>query len=148
MGEASTAMSYLKDRGMDDLIVNLKQPVLGVCLGLQLMCKHSDEGDTTCMGIFDIEVKKFPPEDKVPHMGWNTVGKCNGELFKGINEESYMYFVHSYYAGLSEHTSSETNFIVPFSSGLEKDNFYATQFHLEKSGEVGQLILKNFIEIK
>ena len=141
-------MSYLKERGLDDTLRNLKQPVLGICLGLQLMCKRSDEGDTDCMGIFDIDVKLFPPKDKVPHMGWNTITNLKGDLFKGIKEETYVYFVHSFYAEPSEFACSETDFILPFTSSIQKDNFYATQFHLEKSGKVGEQILKNFIDIK
>ena len=148
VGEAATAMSYLKERGLDDTLRNLKQPVLGICLGLQLMCKRSDEGDTDCMGIFDIDVKLFPPKDKVPHMGWNTITNLKGDLFKGIKEETYVYFVHSFYAEASEFAVSETDFILPYSSSLQKDNFYATQFHLEKSGVIGEQVLKNFIDIK
>ncbi|NQY67102.1 MAG: imidazole glycerol phosphate synthase subunit HisH [Flavobacteriales bacterium] len=148
VGEASTAMSYLKERGLDEVLMNLKQPVLGICLGLQLMCNYSEEGDTDCMGIFDIDVKKFPPKDKVPHMGWNTITNLTGDLYIDIKEESYVYFVHSFYAEQSDNAISQTDFILPYSSSIQKDNFYATQFHLEKSGEIGQQILKNFIAIK
>lgn len=146
VGEASSAMAYLKDRKLDAVIKDLRQPVLGICLGLQLMCAHTEEGDTDCFGIFPAQVKKFPPEDKVPHMGWNTISGLKGDLFKGIREEEYMYFVHSYYAELIQESIARTEYIVPFSAALQKDNFSACQFHPEKSGEAGERILKNFIE--
>lgn len=146
VGEASSAMVYLKERGLDTVIKSLTQPVLGICLGLQLMCSGSEEGDTECMDIFHASVKKFPPEEKVPHMGWNTLSGLKGKLFKDIPEPSYMYFVHSYYAEIAHETIAETDYIVPFSAAMHKDNFYACQFHPEKSGDRGEQILKNFIE--
>ena len=153
VGEASTTMQYLRKNELDKLIVSLKQPVLGICLGLQLMCSHSEEGDTTCLGIFDEPVKRFIPEpgkefiDKVPHMGWNSISNTIGDLFSEKIENQYFYFVHSYYAGLGEHTAAISNYIVPFSAALQKDNFYATQFHPEKSGTIGAEILENFIKL-
>lgn len=147
VGEASTAMRYLKERELDKLIISLKQPILGICLGLQLMCSHSTEGNTQCLGIFDNKVIRFPETDKVPHMGWNSISKLKGKLFKGIEEESQVYFVHSFAALEGPNQISGTHYIIPFASALQKDNFYATQFHLEKSGDVGQKILKNFIEL-
>jgi len=147
VGEASSAMEYLKRNELDKLIPTLKQPFLGVCLGLQLLCNHSEENDTKCLGIFDEEVKLFPPTDKVPHMGWNSIKANNNKLFNGLDDNPYVYFVHSYYAELSEHTIAETDYILPFSAALNKDNFYAVQFHPEKSGKVGEQILKNFIEL-
>lgn len=147
VGEASTAMKYLRQRGLDELIVNLKQPFLGICLGLQLMCQSSKEGNTTCLGIFDALVKQFPPKDKVPHMGWNSFESVEGTLFKDIKASDDMYYVHSYYAELCEYTTARCNYITPFSAALQKDNFYATQFHPEKSGSVGELLIKNFLEL-
>jgi len=147
VGEASSAMEYLKQNKLDKLIPKLKQPFLGVCLGLQLLCKHSEENDTECLGVFDERVKLFPPTDKVPHMGWNSIKTGNNKLFNGLNDNSYVYFVHSYFAELSKHTIAETDYIVTFSTALNKDNFYAVQFHPEKSGKVGEQILKNFIEL-
>lgn len=147
VGEASTAMNYLKQRALDTLIISLKQPVMGICLGLQLMCNFSEEGNTTCMGIFDVEVKKFPPFDLVPHMGWNNLTKTKGKLFKNIAEEDDFYFVHSYYANVCKHTAAICNYITPFSAVLQKDNFFATQFHPEKSANVGQQLLKNFLSL-
>jgi glutamine amidotransferase len=153
VGEASTTMNYLRKHNLDELIVSLKQPVLGICLGLQLMCSHSEEGDTNCLGIFDEKVKRFIPNPgeeyitKVPHMGWNAISNLKSNLFTSAQENQYVYFVHSYYAGLGEHTAATCNYIVPFSAALQKDNFYATQFHPEKSGSVGAEILKNFLNI-
>lgn len=147
VGEASTAMAYLRQRGLHEILPTLKQPVLGVCLGLQLMCSHSEENDTPCLGIFDIAVKRFPPQDKVPHMGWNRIEKRKGDLFKGLGEEAYLYYVHSYYAELSEYTIAQTDYIVPYSAALQKGNFYALQAHPEKSGKDGEKILKNFLEL-
>lgn len=147
VGEASTAMKFLKAKGLDQVIKNLKQPVFGVCLGLQLMCKHSEENDTDCLGIFDIEVKKFEPKLKVPQMGWNTLEATQGPLFEGLPAESYVYFVHSYYAALSQQNIAETEYINRFSAALHKDNFYALQAHPEKSGKVGERILENFLKI-
>ena len=147
VGEASTTMSYFRSKGFDKLIPELKQPVLGICLGLQLMCRNSEEGPTDCLDIFPIQVAKFPPSGKVPHTGWNSLENTKGWLFSNINEGSYVYFVHSYFAELSEYTVASTSYSGSFSAALEKDNFFATQFHPEKSGDVGQLILKNFIKI-
>lgn len=147
VGEASTAMKYLKDRKLDRVLKRLEQPFLGICLGMQLMCRHSEENNTDCLGIFDLEVKQFPPLNKVPHMGWNTINRYNSPLLNGIKEEEYVYFVHSYYAELGTETICESNYILPFTAGLQKDNFYGFQFHPEKSGTVGAVILKNFIEM-
>lgn len=146
-GEASSAIRYLKSNKLDELIVNLKQPVLGICIGLQLMCSHSEEGNTPCLGIFKEKVKKFPPQDKVPHIGWNTLDTKEGVLLKGLREEAYLYYVHSYYAEVGEETVGETNYILPFSAVMEKDNFYAIQAHPEKSGKDGEVILKNFLDL-
>ena len=150
VGEAETTMEHLKATGLDKLIKDLKQPVLGICLGMQLMCKHSEEGDADCLGIFDAEVKRFVPkrhEDKVPHMGWNTITDTNSALFNGFDKEEFVYFVHSYYVPVNEHTAATTDYIHPFSAALHKDNFYATQFHPEKSGSIGERILKNFLDL-
>lgn len=147
VGEASTTMDYLRERGLDKLIRSLNQPVLGICLGLQLMCRNSEEGPTDCIGIFDLPVKKFKPVRKVPHMGWNSLSETRGRLISRDLEGRYMYFVHSYYAELGEYTSAVTDYINPFSAALEKDNFFATQFHPEKSGGAGEIILKNFLRI-
>ncbi|MFT6827212.1 MAG: glutamine amidotransferase [Roseivirga sp.] len=148
VGEASTAMRFLKERNLDKVIKSLKQPVFGVCLGQQLLCAHSEENNTDCLGIFDVRVKKFEPKLKVPQMGWNNLDKMIGPLFKGIEEESYVYYVHSYYAELSHYTIATTNYITEFSAAMHKDNFYALQAHPEKSGKVGERILQNFLEIK
>mgnify|MGYP000117022311 FL=1 len=150
VGEAGTTMKHLQETGLDKFIKDLKQPVLGICLGMQVMCKHSEEGDADCLGIFDIDVKKFIPqrhEDKVPHMGWNTINRTNSELFKDFDKEEFVYFVHSFYVPVNEFTAAETDYILPFSAALHKDNFYATQFHPEKSGKVGERILKNFLDL-
>lgn len=150
VGEAKTTMNYLREQKLDLLIKDLKQPVLGICLGMQLMCRHSEEGNANCLGIFDIDVKKFQPlhhEEKVPHMGWNTLTNTNSALFKGLEKEEFVYFVHSFYVPLNEHTAAQTDYILPYSSALHKDNFYATQFHPEKSGTVGERILRNFLDI-
>jgi imidazole glycerol-phosphate synthase subunit HisH len=152
VGEASTTMAYLRKEGLDVLIPSLKQPVLGICLGLQLMCSHSEEGDTTCLGIFDEKVKRFIPAPgdefitKVPHMGWNAIFNLKSGIFNPDMEQQYVYFVHSYYASVGEHTAATCNYIVPFSAALHKDNFYATQFHPEKSGSIGSEVLKNFLQ--
>jgi glutamine amidotransferase len=149
VGHAGSAMEYLRERKLDQLIVSLKQPVLGICLGLQLMCNHSEEGDTTCMGIFDTHVKLFQSNVlKVPQMGWNNIYNYNSVLFEELDEEAYVYFVHSYYAALCKETVGTTNYVLPYSSALQKDNFYAVQFHPEKSGKVGETILSNFINIQ
>lgn len=147
VGEASTAMAYLKQHQLDQLIVSLKQPVLGICLGLQLMCKSSEEGNTRCLGIFDSAVKKFPPIDIVPHMGWNNLLETSGAMFKGISQTNDVYFVHSYYAELVKDTVATCNYILPFSAAIQKDNFYATQFHTEKSAQIGEIILNNFLSL-
>ncbi|MDP4207784.1 MAG: imidazole glycerol phosphate synthase subunit HisH [Bacteroidota bacterium] len=153
VGEASTTMDYLRETKLDQLIVSLKQPVLGICLGLQLMCKHSEEGNTDCLGIFDEEVKRFIPAPgeenihKVPHMGWNTITNLKSGIFDPSLDNQYVYFVHSFYAAIGPHTAAATQYTQPFSAALHKDNFYATQFHPEKSGPVGAKILKNFIEL-
>ena len=147
VGEASSAMQYLKERHLDDLIKSLKQPTLGICLGQQLMCRYSDEGNTNCLGIFDTRVKKFPPRELVPHMGWNNLENLKGSLLKGISEQDNVYFVHSYYAELSAETIATCQYILPFSAAMQKDNFYATQFHPEKSAWAGEKILKNFLEL-
>lgn len=147
VGEASTAMSFLKERKLDEVIKSLKQPVFGVCLGLQLLCKHSEENDTDCLGIFDINVKKFEPKLKVPQMGWNNLEAMNSPLFNGLNEAPYVYYVHSYYAELSDYTIAETNYVNRFSAALNKDNFFALQAHPEKSGKIGERILQNFLSL-
>lgn len=147
VGEASSAMKYLKDKGLDEVILSIKKPMLGICLGLQLMCEHSEEGDTKCLGIFKVEVRKFPAKDKVPHMGWNSFSNLKGELFKDILPENDMYYVHSYFAETNDQTIATCNYIVPFSSAMQQDNFYATQFHPEKSADVGEQLLKNFLEL-
>ena len=148
VGEASTTMAYLKERGLDRLIASLTQPVLGICLGQQLMCRWSEEGDTDCIGLFNQPVRHFPDgAEKVPHMGWNELREANGLLFKGGLEGAFVYFVHSYYVPACGDSAALCDYMLPFSAALEKDNFFATQFHPEKSGEPGQLILKNFLEL-
>jgi imidazole glycerol-phosphate synthase subunit HisH len=147
VGEASTAMQYLQERKLDVLIKSLTQPVLGICLGQQLMCSFSEENNTTCLGIFDATVKLFPPTELVPHMGWNNIEASNSELFKGISIEDNFYFVHSYYATICENTIATCNYILPFGAAMQKDNFYATQFHPEKSADVGERVLRNFLEV-
>jgi glutamine amidotransferase len=147
VGEASSAMEYLKQKSLDKVIPALKQPVLGICLGLQLLCNHSQENDTKCFGLFDAQVLKFPPREKVPHMGWNTIEALNSPLFTGVNDNSFVYFVHSYYAEIVQYTVAQTDYIVPFSAAIQKDNFFAVQFHPEKSGTVGEKILTNFINL-
>ncbi len=147
VGEASTAMKYLKKYELDTFIKDIKQPFLGICLGMQLMCTSSEEGTTDCLGIFNTKVKVFPPKEKVPHIGWNSLYELKGDLFKNMNAPEDVYFVHSFYAELCEETSAECNYIFPFSAALQKDNFYATQFHPEKSATVGEQILKNFLAL-
>jgi len=147
VGAASSAMEYLKCNKLDTLIPELQQPFLGVCLGLQLLCNYSDEGNTKCLGVFDQKIKRFPPKDKVPHMGWNSIKLSDNRLFANLPYEPFVYFVHSYFAEISEFTIAETDYIQSFSSALQKDNFFALQFHPEKSGKVGERILKNFIEL-
>jgi len=148
VGEAATTMAYLKERGMDGLIRELTQPVLGICLGQQLMCSWSGEGNTPCIGIFDQPVAAFPAgELKVPHMGWNCLRETRGKLFSGSLEGSYVYFVHSYYVPVCEHAAAVCDYMIPFSAALQRDNFFATQFHPEKSGDPGHRILQNFLAI-
>ncbi len=150
VGEASTTMDYLRRYRLDELIVDLKQPVLGVCIGMQLMCRHSEEGNADCLGIFDTEVKRFQarqPNDKIPQMGWNTLQEMQGPLFAGINPGEYVYYVHSYYAEICTHTIARTDYMLPYSAALHRDNFYAVQFHPEKSSEVGARILNNFLQV-
>lgn len=148
-GEASTTMSYIREHGLDKIILSLRQPVLGICVGQQLMCRHSEEGDTDCLGIFPVDVKRFRPmrhEDKVPAMGWNSIYNLKTPLMQGIAERDYVYFVHSYYVPMCDYTIATSDYVQPFSAALHKDNFYATQFHPEKSGGVGERIIKNFLE--
>lgn len=147
VGEASSAMKYLREKHLDKLILLLTQPVLGICLGQQLMCTHSEEGDTACLGIFDAAVKKFPPLELVPHTGWNNSAELKGELFTGLSNEDNFYYVHSYYAALGEDTTAVCNYILQFSAAMQKNNFYATQFHPEKSATAGEILLKNFLSI-
>jgi glutamine amidotransferase len=158
VGEASSAMNYLRSHNLDKVIVSLKQPVLGICLGMQLMCKYSEEGGTECLGIFKKEVKHFvpPPPDKkygregdskVPQIGWNTIYNLKGKLFEGLKENEFQYFVHGYYVEKGENTIAITNYIKEYSSALQKDNFYAVQFHPEKSAQAGERIIRNFIEL-
>ena len=151
VGHAAPAMQYLREKGLDKLIVSLQQPVLGICLGQQLMCNHSEEGDTDCLGIFNEQVKLFVPPPigvfKVPHVGWNSIYNLSSILFKGLAENDFVYSVHSYYTALGKDTVATTDYIIPFSAALQKNNFYAVQFHPEKSGVVGETILKNFINL-
>ena len=150
VGEASTAMQYLKERKLDLLIKNLEQPVLGICLGMQLMCTHSTENNTPCLGIFEEQVKQFKPLDptiKVPQIGWNTISNLKSILFEEIPENSYAYFVHGYYAAMGAHTIATTNYVEDYSSALQKDNFYGVQFHPEKSALIGEQLIKNFLSL-
>ena len=151
-GEASTIMSYLRAHKLDDIIRDLKQPVLGICVGQQLLCQHSEEGDTDCIGIFPVDVKRFRPvrhEDKVPAMGWNELTFPQSDpVFEGLPEHPYVYFVHSYYVPLCEWTIAQTDYNLPYSAAIHKDNFWAMQFHPEKSGDIGEIIIKNFFEQK
>ena len=150
VGEAGTTMEYLREYGLDRIIRSLQQPVLGICIGMQLLCRHSEEGDADCLGIFDTEVKRFVSqrhEDKIPHMGWNSLSSMDHALFSGVPKESFVYYVHSYYVPVNPATIATTDYIVPFSAALHKDNFYATQFHPEKSGSVGELVLRNFLQL-
>ena len=149
-GHAGEAMDYLRARRLDEVIRDLKQPVFGICVGQQLLCKHSEEGDTDCIGIFDAEVKRFQPkrhEDKVPCMGWNYLENFENTIFKGLGEKPYVYFVHSYYVPVCEETIATADYILPYSASMHKDNFSACQFHPEKSGKVGERILKNFLDL-
>lgn len=149
VGEAATTMQYLQKTGLDAVIKNLKNPVLGICLGMQLLCKHSEEGNVDALGIFDVPVKKFTWAKgiKIPHMGWNQIEQLKSPLFTHTAETSYVYFVHSYYVPVCEYTIATTLYSHPFSAALHKDNFYATQFHPEKSGDIGSLILEQFINL-
>lgn len=149
-GEAGNTMAYLHQHGLAQLLIDMKQPFLGICVGMQLMCSHSEEGDTPCLGIFDVPVVKFRPKpnhEKIPHMGWNSIHDVKSPVFDASLENEYVYFVHSYYVPLTEHTAAITDYVQPFSAALQKDNYYATQFHPEKSGSVGERILTNFLEI-
>lgn len=150
-GEASTAMSYLQEHRLDEVICSLRQPVLGICIGQQLMCRHSEEGDTDCLGIFPLDVRRFVPRvhaDKVPQMGWNSIYGLSSPLFKDIDDGEFIYNIHSYYVPYSQdYTIATCDYITPYSAALHKGNFYATQFHPEKSGSVGERILKNFLEL-
>ena len=148
VGHAYAAMEYLKEKGLDKIIINLKQPVLGICLGMQLMCNHSEEGDTACLGIFDTEIKIFESAVfKVPQVGWNNIYDYQSVLFAGLDEAAFVYAVHSYYAAVSKNTVAKTDYTLAYSAALQKDNFYGVQFHPEKSGLVGETILKNFIQL-
>jgi len=147
VGEASSAMQYLNEKGLNKNILSITQPFLGICLGLQLMCKSSEEGATKCIGIFDAEVKIFPPTQLVPHIGWNNFVNLKGTLFNKISTTDDVYYVHSYYAELCPASVATCNYIKPFSAALQKNNFYATQFHPEKSADVGEQILKNFLAL-
>lgn len=149
-GHAKTTMEYIREHRLDEVICNLRQPVLGICVGQQLMCRHSEEGDVDCLGIFDADVKRFIPtgkEEKVPHMGWNSLTHLQSELYKEMPENQFVYFVHSFYVPVCQWTIAESEYIHPFSASLHRDNFYATQFHPEKSGSVGETILKNFLDL-
>lgn len=154
VGEAGSAMKRLQEKGLDHFIQKTKQPLLGICLGMQLLCKFSEEGNTTCLGIFDVDVKRFPHQGvdgqrlKVPQVGWNTIEKLKSPLFKHIPEETYMYYVHGYYAALCEHTIAETEYGIRYSGALHRTNFFGVQFHPEKSGEAGENIIKNFFSIQ
>jgi glutamine amidotransferase len=153
VGEASTAMNYLKRKQLDKLIISLKQPVLGICLGMQLMCRHSEENNTECLGIFDEDVVKFKVKNqtpiamgsKIPQIGWNSIYELKTDLFKNVPDKSYCYFVHGYYAAKGKHTIAVTDYILPYSSALQTNNFYGVQFHPEKSAATGEVILKNFL---
>ncbi|NLR81964.1 imidazole glycerol phosphate synthase subunit HisH [Chitinophaga polysaccharea] len=151
VGEASTAMQYLKERKLDQVIAGLQQPVLGICLGMQLLCKHSEENDTECIGVFDTAVKRFqsPVENllKIPQIGWNNITGLHSVMFEHVPENAYMYFVHSYYAALGADTVAITNYVINYSAALQKDNFYAVQFHPEKSAEAGARIIENFLNL-
>ncbi len=153
VGEASTAMNYLRQRGLDKLIPSLKQPVLGTCVGMQLLCRYSEENDTTCMGVFDVDIRRFPDRrtaasaGKVPHTGWNSLSQLRGPLTVGLPDDAYVYFVHSYAADVCQYTTAVCQYGRPFSAMLQRDNFYAAQFHTEISGNVGATILENFLKI-
>jgi len=149
-GEATRTMQYLKEQRLDELIAGLKQPILGICIGMHLLCRFSEEGNIDCMGIFDVPVLKFQPEkhaDKIPHIGWNTLTQLKGSLFAGISEDEFVYFVHSYYVPPNDYTVAQSEYIHPFSASMHKNNFYAVQFHPEKSGSTGEKIVRNFINL-
>lgn len=148
VGEASSAMQFLKEKRLDTAISLLKQPTLGICLGMQLMCRFSEEGNTNCLNIFPLHVKKFHTKEKVPQIGWNSIFNLKGDLFKGIKENEYMYFVHGYYVEQNTYSIANTNYSIDYCSAIQKDNFYAVQFHPEKSAVAGQKILENFLRIK
>lgn len=150
VGEASSAMSYLKEKGLDQLIISLKQPVLGICLGMQLLCRHSEENDTDCLGIFEtVKVKRFTvaSDRKIPQIGWNNISHLRSPLFNNIPDNSYFYYVHGYYAERNEHTVAITEYGLPYSAAMQKDNFYGVQFHPEKSTVAGEQLLKNFLSL-
>ena len=150
VGEARSAMEYLREHGLDKVICGLRQPVLGICIGQQLMCRHSQEGDVDCLGIFDVDVIRFEAQEsqmKIPHMGWNTISLNKESFIPSSLNGKYVYYVHSYYVPVNEYTIAQTDYIIPYSAALNKDNFYATQFHPEKSGDIGEQILKSFIEL-
>ena len=149
VGEASTAMAYLREKQLDRLIPSLKQPVLATCIGMQLLCKHSEENDTTCMGVFDVAIKRFQSADlKIPHVGWNSIeAQGQNDLMKGLSPSEYVYFVHSFYAPVNPYTTAVCDYVQPFSAMLQKDNFYAAQFHAEISGQAGQRVIENFLAL-
>ncbi|NAW50867.1 imidazole glycerol phosphate synthase subunit HisH [Elizabethkingia argentiflava] len=147
VGEASSTMQYLQSINLDTVLKRLTQPVLGICLGQQLLCKSSEEGNSPCLGIFDVKVKKFPPRDLIPHVGWNSISDLKGDLFKKVRNKVDVYYVHSYYCEISDDTTAITDYILPFSATLQRDNFYATQFHPEKSADIGVQILNNFLKL-
>jgi len=147
VGEASSAMKKLRNKGLDKLIPTLKQPVLGICLGMQLLCNRSEEGDTIGLNIFDVTVKKFPKGEKIPQIGWNQIENLKGKLFKEIKEQENMYLVHSYYAPINEYTMATSNYNFDYSTALQKDNFYGVQFHPEKSSVAGEQVLRNFLNL-
>jgi glutamine amidotransferase len=147
VGEAGSAMNYLRNSGLDECIIRLEQPFLGVCLGMQLMCTHSEEHDTDCLGIFNAGVRKYPAGQNIPQMGWNNFETIKSPLFSGISTENHVYFANSYYAEVCADTVAVCHYSVPFSAAMSRDNFYATQFHPEKSGEVGEKVLSNFLEL-
>lgn len=146
VGEASTTMKYLQEKGLDAVIKKIEKPLLGICLGMQLLCKYSEENNTKCLGLFDVTVKLFPPKEKVPHIGWNNIYNTKGNLLSGV-ENKDVYFVHSYYAEQNQYETATCNYVLPFAAALQKDNIYAVQFHPEKSGDVGSKILQNFLEL-
>ncbi|MCH5178922.1 MAG: imidazole glycerol phosphate synthase subunit HisH [Prevotellaceae bacterium] len=149
-GEAASTMQYLREHGLDTLIRDLRQPVLGICIGMQLLCRHSEEGNTDCLDIFPVEVKRFRPtlhNQKIPHMGWNSLSNLRSPLYDGLNEGDFVYFIHSFYVPRNEFSIAEADYIQPFCASMRKDNYYATQFHPEKSGRIGERILRNFINL-